>query len=59
MTDDGSLSNWCLECFTRERAVERIRIDTKRGSRLGQVIDLSNREDITEKIKRELMKEAV
>ena len=59
LKDDGSLSNWCLECFTRERAVERIRIDTKRGSRLGQVIDLSNREDITEKIKRELMKEAV
>lgn len=59
LKDDGSLSNWSLECFTRERAVERIRIDTKRGSRLGQVIDLSNREDITEKIKRELMKEAV
>lgn len=60
LKEDGTPSPWSYEIFTRERVLERIRSDMKRGPvNLAHVIDLSNRKDITEQIKKELAKEAV
>lgn len=57
--EDGTVSEWSYETFKKERVLDIIRRDSERGSKLASVIDLSNRKDITEQIKKELLKEAV